>query len=68
MTPFLYQHPERFTIANLESGEDLGDLGWTVDTAADLERISQMVRLLEDPARAAWTEILAAVRAAGLVS
>lgn len=68
VTPFLYQHPERFTIANLESGEDLGDLGWTVDTAADLERISQMVRLLEDPARAAWTEILAAVRAAGLVS
>jgi spore coat polysaccharide biosynthesis protein SpsF len=60
VTPFLYQHPERFATANLSSGHDLGHLGWTVDTADDLARVRALVRAVDDPVAAAWTEILAA--------
>ena len=68
VTPFLYRHPERFRIANLASGQDLGDLGWTVDTPEDMERIRRIVGLLDDPAEASWTEILAAVGEVGLLN
>ena len=68
VTPFLYRHPERFRIANHASGQDLGDLGWTVDTPEDMERIRRIVGLLDDPAEASWTEILAAVGEVGLLN
>lgn len=60
VTPFLYRHPDRFTMANLDSGRDLGDLRWTVDTAEDLERVRWLTSLVSDPASAAWTDVLAA--------
>jgi spore coat polysaccharide biosynthesis protein SpsF len=68
VTPYVHRQPERFTIANLASGEELGELWWTVDTREDLESIRQIVALLDDPIGASWREILAAVRAAGPVS
>jgi spore coat polysaccharide biosynthesis protein SpsF len=66
VTPFFYCHPERFTIANLGSGQEVGDISWTVDTAEDLTRVRRIVDLIEDPVSASWTELLAAARGAGL--
>jgi spore coat polysaccharide biosynthesis protein SpsF len=61
VTPFLYRHPERFRLANLQSGLDLGEEWWTVDTAADLERIRSIVAMLPDPLTAGWEDVLALV-------
>lgn len=68
VTPYLYRNPERFTAANLDSGLGLEDLWWTVDTREDLDRVREIVDLLEDPVGAAWVDILAAARAAGLAT
>jgi spore coat polysaccharide biosynthesis protein SpsF len=61
VTPFLYRRPERFRLANLASGQALGEEWWTVDTADDLERIRSMVGRLADPLTATWTEVLSVV-------
>jgi spore coat polysaccharide biosynthesis protein SpsF len=39
VTPYLYEHPERFQIASLTSDEDLGHHRWTLDTPEDWELI-----------------------------
>jgi spore coat polysaccharide biosynthesis protein SpsF len=46
--PFVYRRPERFRLANLRSGHDLGAERWTVDTPEDLERLRAMVRVLQE--------------------
>ena len=58
VTPFLYRNPERFVMANLDSGEPLGDLSWTVDTSDDLAHLREIVASLPDPVNAGWREIL----------
>lgn len=55
--PFLYRHPERFRLANLDSGLDLGDQGWTVDTADDLARVRALAAHMADPISASWHTI-----------
>ena len=61
VTPFLYRHPERFTLANLSSGVDAGDERWTLDTADDLERLRTIVAAVPDIVHARWSEISEAV-------
>lgn len=68
VTPFLYRHPDRFVIANLDSGRDLGELWWTVDTPEDLASVRDVVGTVDDPVHASWAEILAAVTEAGRLS
>lgn len=57
--PYLYRHPELFTLANLRSGEDLADERWTVDTAEDLAKVRRIVAGLDPSTRPGWREILA---------
>lgn len=59
--PYLYRHPEVFTLANLRSGADLGEERWTVDTAEDLTAVRSIVEQLGAGTHAAWREILAVV-------
>jgi spore coat polysaccharide biosynthesis protein SpsF len=59
VTPFVYRRPERFRLANLRSGESLGNESWTVDTAADLEFVRDVVNRLDDGASAGWRDVLA---------
>jgi spore coat polysaccharide biosynthesis protein SpsF (cytidylyltransferase family) len=59
VTPFVYRRPDRYRLAGFESGEDLGAERWTLDTAADLERIREIVEKLDDPVAAGWRDILA---------
>jgi spore coat polysaccharide biosynthesis protein SpsF len=63
VTPFLYRRPERFRLANLASGQALGEEWWTVDTPEDLDRVRSMVARLADPLGASWTDVLAVVGA-----
>lgn len=59
VTPFVYRRPDRYKLAGFESGEDLGAERWTLDTAADLDRIRGIVDKLDDPIAAGWHDILA---------
>ncbi|MCB0978678.1 MAG: glycosyltransferase family protein [Acidimicrobiales bacterium] len=61
VTPFLYRRPDRFRLANLFSGEDLGRERWTVDTADDIARVRGIVERLADPVGIGWREILTEV-------
>lgn len=62
VTPFLYRRPERFRLANLRSGEDLGDERWTLDTAEDLDTLRSMVAALGARAGdAGWPEVVSVV-------
>lgn len=61
VTPFVYRRPERFRLANLHSGQNLGEEHWTVDTAEDLARIREIVAMVPDPMVASWNRILSVV-------
>jgi spore coat polysaccharide biosynthesis protein SpsF len=61
VTPFLYRHPERFRLANLRSGDDLGDERWTVDTADDLEFVRRVVEDFGGRTDFGWRDVLTAV-------
>jgi spore coat polysaccharide biosynthesis protein SpsF len=54
VTPFLYRHPERFKLANLERHPPLPDLRWTVDTPEDFAFVERVYRSLY-PANPAFT-------------
>jgi hypothetical protein len=58
VTPYLYRRPERFRMANVSSGLDLGQEWWVVDTAADLDAVRAMVARLDHPRTATWREVL----------
>jgi spore coat polysaccharide biosynthesis protein SpsF len=59
VTPFVYRRTSRYRLAALCTDEELGAERWTVDTAADLDRIRAMVAALDDPVRAGWRAVLA---------
>lgn len=40
VTPFIWQHPDRFHLGTLFSDEDLGHYRWTLDEAADFSLIN----------------------------
>ena len=42
VTPYIYKHPELFRLHNVVHSENLSDLRWTVDEAADLEFMRQV--------------------------
>jgi spore coat polysaccharide biosynthesis protein SpsF len=62
VTPFFYRHPERFRLANLRSGEDLGDERWTVDTPSDLEVVRDILRRVGPDPAFGWRDALGTVR------
>jgi spore coat polysaccharide biosynthesis protein SpsF len=58
VTPFVYRRPRRHRLAALCSSLFLGAERWTVDTAADVERLRTIVAGLDDPVTATWREVL----------
>lgn len=60
VTPYLYRQPGRFRLANVDSGRDLGEEWWTVDTASDLARVRTLVASVVEPRTATWLDYLAA--------
>jgi spore coat polysaccharide biosynthesis protein SpsF len=56
--PFLYEHPERFSIVLLNAEENYGDLRWTVDTKEDLEFVREVARRVNNRSTFRWRDIL----------
>lgn len=46
VTPFIYQHPERFKLANLSYVTNQSHHRWTVDTKEDFQLISKLLEAL----------------------
>jgi len=46
VTPYIYEHPERFRLGSVESQQDFSHLRWTVDYAEDLAVIRVMFERL----------------------
>jgi spore coat polysaccharide biosynthesis protein SpsF len=48
VTPYIYQHPELFSLRNVIHTSDLSDFRLTVDQAADLEMVRQVYQHFQD--------------------
>lgn len=46
VTPYVWKHPDRFTIRQVVQAEDLSSLRWTVDDPRDLELVRSIYGLL----------------------
>ncbi len=46
VTPFIYRHPDRFSLRNVEYASDQSDHRWTVDTVQDFDLVSRMLEYL----------------------
>ncbi len=46
VTPYIYEHPEIFRLANIKINKDLSHLRWTVDEKKDLEFVREVYREL----------------------
>jgi spore coat polysaccharide biosynthesis protein SpsF len=59
VTPYIWKHPERFRLANVEHEEDLSAHRWTVDTEADLAFVRSVFEGLgAGAARAGMRQVL----------
>ncbi|PHY13901.1 flagellin modification protein FlmC [Caulobacter sp. B11] len=54
VTPFIYNHPQRFTVVGLTQPADEGDVRWTVDLPDDLEFVRAVYAALY-PVKPAFT-------------
>jgi spore coat polysaccharide biosynthesis protein SpsF len=63
VTPFIYRHPDRFTLRGVQDVEDRSAHRWTVDTPEDFELVSRIYDELWSPERPVfdYAEILACV-------
>jgi len=67
VTPYMYQHPERFKVLAVTGEGDYGDLRWTLDTAEDLEFLSAIYSRLGGRDDFGWQDVLSLlVREPGL--
>lgn len=46
VTPYIYAHPENFSLENYENDRDLSAMRWTVDEAEDFEFVTEVYRNL----------------------
>lgn len=57
----LVRHPERFRLANLDSGHDASAERWRLEDRADLHALTTMLAQVPDPIRTGWDRLLAIV-------
>jgi spore coat polysaccharide biosynthesis protein SpsF len=58
VTPYLYEHADRFRLVSVRGEEDFSAERWTVDTPEDLLFARELCARLADPDRATWTDAL----------
>lgn len=63
VTPYIWNHPEIFRLANIENNEDLSHLRWTLDTEADLKFTREVYARLYHGQVFLMKDILALLRA-----
>jgi spore coat polysaccharide biosynthesis protein SpsF len=59
VTPFFYQHPERFRLLSVEAPSPHGDERWTVDTPEDLALVRELAARFAPRRDFGWEEVLA---------
>lgn len=63
VTPYIWQHPDQFRIAQVKARGDFSRHRWTVDTAEDLEFVREVYERLTDTERFRWRDVLDLVTA-----
>ena len=58
VTPYIYQHPERFKVHAVKGEKDYGDLRWTLDTDEDLEFIRAVYARFGGRDDFGWRDVL----------
>jgi spore coat polysaccharide biosynthesis protein SpsF len=58
VTPFLYQHPERFEILSVKGDHDYSQYRWTLDTPEDLEFLRAVYTRGVDRQDLTWHDVL----------
>ena len=56
VTPYMYRHPEIFTLLSVTSDVDRADWRWTIDTAEDLEFVREIYSRLEGREDFSWQD------------
>ncbi len=63
VTPYIYEHPEIFCLANVENSQDLSYMRWAVDEEKDLEFVREIYKKLYKDGKIFLTkDILALLR------
>ena len=58
VTPFLYQHPERFKLLSVKGDHDYSQYRWTLDTPEDLEFLRAVYARSIDHQDLSWRDVL----------
>ena len=58
VTPFLYQHPERFRLLSVTGDRDYSHYRWTLDTREDLEFLRAVYARRAEASDLAWQDVL----------
>lgn len=61
VTPYVYEHPERFALRRVANASDQSEHRWTVDTPEDLELVRRIYDAVEGPF--GWRDVLELVEA-----
>ena len=59
VTPYIYQHPERFKLLAVQGDRDYGGLRWTLDTTEDLEFLRAVYARFGGRDDFGWQDVLA---------
>jgi spore coat polysaccharide biosynthesis protein SpsF len=58
VTPFLYQHPERFRLVSVTGDRDYSHYRWTLDTVEDLEFLRAVYERHAEASDPSWQDVL----------
>jgi spore coat polysaccharide biosynthesis protein SpsF len=58
VTPFLYQHPERFRLVSVTGDRDYSHYRWTLDTLEDLEFLRAVYERRAEASDPTWQDVL----------
>jgi spore coat polysaccharide biosynthesis protein SpsF len=58
VTPYIYQHPEIFSLQSLRGEQDYSDYRWTVDTPEDLAFVRAIYQALGSSGRFGWRDVV----------
>jgi spore coat polysaccharide biosynthesis protein SpsF len=58
VTPFLYQHPERFRLVSVTGDRDYSQYRWTLDTMEDLEFVRAVYERCAEALDPTWQDVL----------
>jgi spore coat polysaccharide biosynthesis protein SpsF len=61
VTPYMYRHPEIFTLISVTSDVDRADWRWTIDTAEDLEFVREIYSRVDGMEDFTWEDVIALV-------